>query len=81
MKPINHVTPTPTSVCIVDIVLDLLRRGRSQLLLNTDEIHWGSIETISEAVGEACIIEGLDEDCFSPHLHVDGHETEITLYS
>jgi hypothetical protein len=65
----------------VDIVLDLIRRGCSSLLLNTDEIHWGNIESISEAVAEACIIEGLDEDCFSPHLHRDGHETEITLYA
>lgn len=81
METINHVAGTPKSEYIVDIVLDLIRRGRSQMLLNTNEIHWGEIKSISHAVEEACIIEGLDEDCFSPSMRVDGWETEITLYT
>jgi hypothetical protein len=79
-KTIAHVCGTPTSEYIVDVILEMIRRGSASLLLNTDAIHWGRIESISEAVNEACIIEDLDEDVFAPRIYRDGYETEITLY-
>ena len=65
---------------IVDLILEMMRRGTSSMLGNKGDIHWGQIESISEAVNEACVIEGLDEDCYSPTIRCDGFEYEIRLY-
>jgi hypothetical protein len=79
-KTIAQVCGTPTSEYIVDVVLGLIRRESASMLLNTDAIHWGDIETISEAVVEACIIEGIDEGYFAPSIRCDGYQAEINLY-
>lgn len=66
---------------IVDLVLEMLRRGTPQLLGYKSDIYWPvDIESIHEAINEACIIEGLDEDYYSPVIHCDGPEYEIRLY-
>ena len=57
-----------------------MRRGTGSMLGNKSDVFWGEIESISEAVNEACIIEGLDEDCYSPTIRLDGFEYEISLY-
>jgi hypothetical protein len=79
-ETIAQACGTPTSEYIVDVVLGMICRGSASMLLNTDAIHWGDIETISEAVIEACIVDGLAEDCFAPSIRCDGWETEIKLY-
>jgi len=66
---------------IVELLVQMLRRGSASSRGYKDQVHWPSgVETISEAVCEACIIEGLDEDCYSPWLKVEGYEYEISLY-
>jgi len=65
---------------IVDLIVEMMRRGTASMLGNKRDVFWGEIETISEAVNEACIIEGLDEEVYSPSLRVDGFEYEIRLY-
>jgi hypothetical protein len=65
---------------IVDLIVEMLRRGSGSMLGNKRDIFWGEIESISEAMNEACIIEGLDEDAYAPTLRVDGFEYEIRLF-
>lgn len=66
---------------IVDLIVQLIQNDKAQYLGQKNHVYWGDIETIHEAVNEACICLGLDEDNFSPYLHVDGFEFEITLYA
>ena len=65
---------------IVGIIVEMMRRGSSSMLGNKRDVFWGDIENISEAVNDACIIEALDEDAFSPSIRTDGFEYEIRLY-
>jgi hypothetical protein len=65
---------------IVEMIVEMMRRGSASMLGNKRDVFWGEIESISEAVNEACIIEGLDEDVFSPTIRCDGFEYEIRLY-
>lgn len=65
---------------IVDLIVEMIERGTSSRLGNKSDIFWGEIESISEAVLEACIVKGLDEDLFSPSIRTDGFEYEIRLY-
>lgn len=70
----------PNQQSIVDLIVEMLRRGSSSMLGNKRDVYWGAIESISEAVNEACILEGLDEEVYSPSIRTDGFEYEIRLY-
>jgi hypothetical protein len=65
---------------ITDLIIEMLRRGTSSMLGNKSDIFWGDIESVSEALNEACISEGLDEECYAPSIRVDGFEYEIRLF-
>lgn len=70
----------PKQKYIVDLILEMIRSGSSSMLGNKCNIYWGEIESISEAVNDACILEGLDEEDYSPSIRTDGFEYEIRLY-
>ncbi len=65
---------------IVDVVRKMMKRNTGSMLGSKCNVFWGEIESISEAVNEACIQEGLDEDCYSPSINCEGFEYEIRLY-
>jgi hypothetical protein len=64
---------------IVDLIVEMLRRGSMSMLGNKKDIYWGEIETISEALTGACIIEGLDDEYYSPSIRCEGFEYEVRL--
>lgn len=60
------------------IVQQMLEKGSYQALMLKSQIVW-DVDSISEALNEACIQLGLDEEEFAPHLSDQGNEVEITL--
>lgn len=63
---------------ITRIVKRMIERESYGALLLKQDIRW-DVETLSEAVTEACIQLGLSDEDFSPSLVDQGHEVEIRL--
>lgn len=65
---------------ITEIVRELIEQEKSQCLIDSAQIEW-DVESIHEAVQEACIYMGLGTEEFSPSVHFHGWECEILLYA
>jgi hypothetical protein len=63
---------------ITQIVKEMIQRKCWGKLVLKRHVIW-DVETISEAVTEACIALGLGDEEFSPSLHDQGCEIQITL--
>lgn len=60
------------------VVQEMLEQERYCQLFYKSEIQW-DVESISEALNEACIKLGLDEEEFAPAWNDLGDQVEITL--
>ena len=61
-----------------EMILNLIEEGKSSILFDFTGIN--SDMNLHEAVNNACIILGLDEDDFCPSIIFDGAEAEVRLY-
>lgn len=65
-------------VSISTIVLEMIENEIFSRLLTKSEVFFDA-ESIHEAVNDACITLGLNDEDFAPSLHHMGHEVEIRL--
>lgn len=63
---------------ISTIVQEMIADEKYSMLCLKSHIIW-DVESISEAVTDACVQLGLGDDEFSPHINDLGCEIEITL--
>lgn len=64
---------------ISQIVKEMIESEVGSKSLNKSDVVW-DVETISDAVTEACIILGLDDEQYSPWTTSRGFTLEISLF-
>lgn len=63
---------------ISDIVQKMIENQVYSKLVLKSQVIW-DVESISEAVTDACICLGLGDDEFAPYVNDQGNQIEITL--
>jgi hypothetical protein len=79
-RPLPEPTISENAYPITEIVKRLIQEGKNEINLQLQTVEW-DVETIHEAVLEACIYLGLAEEDFNPYARFHQGEIKIILSS